>query len=71
MLIVPSDNPAGIEAVADLAEPGVKLVVGAEGVPVGDYTRTVLENMGESDVLENVVSNEDDVKARRRQGGRG
>ncbi len=63
VLIVPSDNPAGIESVADLAEPGVKLVIGAEGVPVGDYTRTVLENMGESDVLDNVVSNEDDVKA--------
>lgn len=63
VLIVPADNPAGIESVADLAEPGVKLVVGAEGVPVGDYTRTVLENMGESGVLENVVSNEDDVKA--------
>jgi molybdate transport system substrate-binding protein len=63
VLIVPADNPAGIESVADLGEPGVKLVVGAEGVPVGDYTRTVLEGMGESDVLENVVSNEDDVKA--------
>ncbi len=63
VLIVPSDNPEGIGSVADLAEPGVKLVVGAEGVPVGDYTRTVLENMGESDVLDNVVSNEDDVKA--------
>ena len=41
---------------------GVKLVVGAEGVPIGDYTRTVLENMGMTDVLENVVSNEEDVK---------
>jgi molybdate transport system substrate-binding protein len=63
VLIVPADDPAGIESVADLGESGVKLVVGAEGVPVGDYTRTVLENMGESEVLESVVSNEDDVKA--------
>jgi molybdate transport system substrate-binding protein len=62
VLIVPDDNPAGIERVADLAEPGVKLVVGAEGVPVGDYTRTVLENIGREDVLARVVSNEDDVK---------
>lgn len=62
VLIVPADNPAGIEGVADLAQPGVKLVVGAESVPVGDYTRTVLENLGESSVLENVVSSEDDVK---------
>ena len=62
VLIVPADNPAGIESVEDLMEDGVKLVVGAEGVPIGDYTRTVLENMGMTDVLENVVSNEEDVK---------
>lgn len=63
VLIVPADNPAGIESVAELDEPGVKLVIGAEGVPVGDYTRTVLENLREADVLASVVSNEDDVKA--------
>jgi molybdate transport system substrate-binding protein len=40
----------------------VTLVVGAEGVPIGDYTRTALENLGMTDVLENVVSNEEDVK---------
>jgi molybdate transport system substrate-binding protein len=62
VLVVPSDNPAGVEAVADLREDGVKLVIGAEGVPVGDYTRAVLENMDATDVLGNVVSNEDDVK---------
>jgi molybdate transport system substrate-binding protein len=60
VLVVPSDNPARIESVDDLN--GVRLVVGAEGVPVGDYTRTVLENMGAGEVLESVVSNEDDVK---------
>lgn len=63
VLIVPADNPAGIESVSDLDEPGVKLVIGAEGVPVGDYTRTVLGNLGEDDVLASVVSNEDDVKS--------
>jgi molybdate transport system substrate-binding protein len=60
VLVVPRDNPAGIESVDDLN--AVRLVVGAEGVPVGDYTRTVLENMGATDVLDSVVSNEDDVK---------
>ena len=30
--------------------------------PVGDYTRTVLETLGLSAALDNVVSNEDDVK---------
>lgn len=62
VLVVPKANPAGIHSVADLAQDGVKLVVGAEGVPIGDYTRKVLENMGASNVLENVVSEEDDVK---------
>lgn len=62
VLIVPASNPAGIEQVADLAQKGVKLIIGAEGVPIGDYTRKVLENMGASDVLANIVSEEDDVK---------
>jgi molybdate transport system substrate-binding protein len=62
VLVVPSDNPAGIDSVDDLRAEGIKLVLGAEGVPIGDYTRTVLENMGMSDVLDNVVSNEEDVK---------
>jgi molybdate transport system substrate-binding protein len=62
VLIVPKDNPAGIQSVDDLKNKDVKLVIGAEGVPIGDYTRTVLENMGASDVLQQVVSREDDVK---------
>jgi molybdate transport system substrate-binding protein len=40
----------------------VKLVVAAPGVPVGDYTRTVLKNMSLSSALNNVVSNEADVR---------
>ena len=62
VLIVPKDNPADIKSVNDLKDPDVKLVIGAEGVPIGDYTRTVLENMGASEVLGQVVSEEDDVK---------
>ena len=62
VLIVPKDNPADIQSVDDLRNPDVKLVIGAEGVPIGDYTRTVLENMGATDVLDQVVSEEDDVK---------
>jgi molybdate transport system substrate-binding protein len=62
VLIVPVTNPAGIESVADLGQDGVKLVIGARGVPIGDYTRQVLESMGASDMLGNVVSEEDDVK---------
>jgi len=62
VLIVPKDNPANIQSVDDLLNADVKLVIGAEGVPIGDYTRTVLENMGASEVLDQVVSEEDDVK---------
>jgi molybdate transport system substrate-binding protein len=64
VLVVPKSNPAGIRSVSDLERPGTKIVVAAEGVPVGDYTRTILENLGLSEpVLANVVSNEPDVKS--------
>jgi molybdate transport system substrate-binding protein len=62
LVVVPKGNPAGISSVEDVAREGVKLVVAAEGVPVGDYTRTVLEALGLNAALENVVSEEDDVK---------
>jgi molybdate transport system substrate-binding protein len=62
VVVVPKDNPAGIATVDDVARDGVKLVIAAEGVPVGDYTRTVLENLGLTDALANVVSEEEDVK---------
>lgn len=63
VLIVPKDNPAGIESVEDLTAPDIKLVIGAEGVPVGDYTREILDNLGATDVLDSVVSEEQDVKS--------
>jgi molybdate transport system substrate-binding protein len=62
VVVVPKDNPAGIATVDDVARDGVKLLIAAEGVPVGDYTRTVLENLGLTDALANVVSEEEDVK---------
>src|SRR5512145_1410950 len=62
VLIVPRSNPAAIESVEDVAQPETKLVLAAEGVPVGEYTRTMLEKLGLSPALANVVSNEDDVK---------
>jgi molybdate transport system substrate-binding protein len=62
-VIVPSDDPAGIEGIDDLAGDGVKLVLAAQGVPVGDYAREALANAGIADAaLANVVSNEEDVK---------
>ena len=64
VLAVPADG-GKVASLDDLEKPGVKLVIGAEGVPVGDYTRGVLEQLGErrSDaILANVRSNEPDVK---------
>jgi molybdate transport system substrate-binding protein len=62
VIVVPRDDPAGIKSLADLQKAGVKLVVGAEGVPIGDYTREVLEKAHRPRVLANVVSEEEDVK---------
>ena len=62
ILIVPRSNPAGIHTVYDLQKPGVKLDVAAPGVPVGSYTRQILKNMALTSVLNNVVSNETDVR---------
>src|SRR6266511_3670763 len=62
-VIVPSNNPAHITSLDDLARPGVKLVLAAVGGPAGDYAREVLENAGiQKEALANVVSNEEDVK---------
>jgi molybdate transport system substrate-binding protein len=63
VLAVPADGE--VASLEDLERPGVKLVVGAEGVPVGDYTRAVLAQLGgarERAILANVRSNEPDVK---------
>jgi molybdate transport system substrate-binding protein len=63
-LVVPADNPARIEGIDDLAEDDVQLVLAAEGVPVGDYSREALTKAGISDAaLANVVSDEEDVRA--------
>ena len=61
VIITPPDNPADIASIEDLGEPGVQLVLAAEGVPVGDYAREALGNAGILDEAEaNVVSNEED-----------
>lgn len=63
VLAVPADS--GIDGLGALERPGVKLVIGAEGVPVGDYTREVLAQLGPAPseaILANVRSEEPDVK---------
>ena len=72
VVIVPSTNPARIHRLQDLARGGVKLVLGADAVPVGHYSRMVLRNLArqpefrhdfEARVLRNVVSEEENVKS--------
>ena len=61
VIITPPDDPAGISSLNDLTRSGVKLVLAAEGVPVGDYARQALKSAGIlSQAMANVVSNEDD-----------
>lgn len=69
VVILPADNPAALEKLEDLANPGIKLVLAAEEVPVGKYSRQSFDLMDASfgtgfkdKVLANVVSNEDNVK---------
>jgi molybdate transport system substrate-binding protein len=71
VLIVPASNPAGIHTLADLARPGVKVVLAHDNVPIGHYARQVLERASQdpaygSDfaqrVLANLVSEEVNVK---------
>src|SRR5690606_681056 len=70
-IIVPADNPAGIAAPCDLANPGIKLVLAVPQVPVGAYTREALDliaadpGSGEdfrNRVEANIVSLEDNVR---------
>ena len=69
VVILPADNPAALKKLEDLANPGIKIVLAAEEVPVGKYARQALDLMDASfgtgfkdKVLANVVSNEDNVK---------
>jgi molybdate transport system substrate-binding protein len=63
IVIVPRANPAGIHSVYDLRRRGVKVIVGAPTVPVGAYTRQVLDTLGiTAAVISNVVDQEPDVK---------
>jgi len=69
-VIVPNDNPAEIDDLQDLAEPGTKIVIGNKEVPVGSYAREVLDKLADdpgfgeeyrSSVLKNIISEETTV----------
>ena len=63
IILVPRSNPAGIKNVYDLRRAGLKVVIGDKTVPIGTYTRQILDTLGiTNDVMKNVVSQETDVK---------
>jgi len=69
VVILPAKNPAGLSTLADLSKPGLKLVLAAKEVPVGNYALQVLDKLDavlntgyKNKVLANVVSYENDVK---------
>lgn len=65
-IIVPNDNPAGIQSFSDLAKPGLALVLAASGVPIRDYSDQSIALMGDADfqaaVYANLVSEEPNVR---------
>ena len=63
VLAVPADG--SVKSFDDVAASGVKLAIGSEGVPVGDYTRDLLGELPAAQsraILGNVRSEEPDVK---------
>ena len=64
VLAVPADAD-GIASLADVERPGVDLAVGSASVPIGAYTRKVLDGLpaeARERILANVRSEEPDVK---------
>ena len=59
-IAVAPGNPRHITGLADLAKPGVTVVLEAPGVPAGDYTRSVLAKLG---IVVTPKSLETDVKS--------
>jgi molybdate transport system substrate-binding protein len=68
VVIVPKNNPAGIDAFADLGKAS-RIVIGTANVPVGIYTRQVLDRAGRElgeafidAVKRHIVSEESNVR---------
>jgi molybdate transport system substrate-binding protein len=63
VIVVPRNNPAHVHGIYDLTKAGVKIDIAAKGVPVGNYTLQILQNMNLTNaVMKNVVSQETDVR---------
>ncbi|HTO73259.1 MAG TPA: molybdate ABC transporter substrate-binding protein [Gemmatimonadales bacterium] len=71
VVIIPKSNPGRVDRLEHLARQGTKVVLAADAVPVGHYSRQALRNLASQpgypadyvrSVLRNVVSNEESVK---------
>ena len=66
IVILPVNNPAKIQSLADLAKPGVKIAIGDKSVPVGTATNAAIGNLAKStynqewntSVIKNIVTYE-------------
>jgi molybdate transport system substrate-binding protein len=72
VVVYPKDNPAGLQSLKDLANPGLKLVLADKTVPVGQYSLEFLDKASldpafgavfKDAVLANIVSFEENVKS--------
>lgn len=69
VVVLPPGNPANVSSLADLARPGLMLVLAAPEVPAGAYARAALDKLEvqygagyKANVLANVISDEHNVK---------
>jgi molybdate transport system substrate-binding protein len=62
VIVIAHGNPLHLHSVRDLERSGLKIVMAAAGVPVGDYTRIVLKRLGLSDLVDKAVAQETDVR---------
>ena len=62
VIVFARGNPLHLHSVKGLERSGLKIVMAAAGVPVGDYTRKVLKRLGLSDLVDKAVAQETDVR---------
>jgi molybdate transport system substrate-binding protein len=71
-IVVPLDNPAGIESPADLAEDGLRIIAAGDEVPITRYATQLISNLAElpdypdgfaAAYADNVLSKEENVNA--------
>lgn len=71
VILTPRGNPAAIQEVADLTQPGLRLLVATPDAPLRGYTEQLLAKIGSEGaegvevrrgIMENVVSEEDNAR---------